>query len=47
VWKRLHLEYKDTIVKTFRSLGMALNPNDSKDAELNVKGIPDIAVRDY
>jgi hypothetical protein len=46
-WKRLHLEYKDTIVKTFRSLGMALNPNGSKDAELKVKGIPDIAVGNY
>jgi hypothetical protein len=46
-WKRLHLEYKDTIVKTFWSLRIALNPNGSKDAELKVKGIPDIAVGNY
>jgi hypothetical protein len=41
------LEYKDTIVKTFQSLGMALNPDGSEDAELKVKGIPDIAVGNY
>ena len=46
-WKRLYLEYKDTIVKTFRSLGMALNPDGSKDAKLKIKGIPDIVVGNY
>ena len=46
-WKRLHLEYKDTIVKTFWSLGMSLNPNGSKDAELKIKGIPNIVVGNY
>ena len=46
-WKRLHLEYKDTIVQTFQALGMALNPNSSKDAELKVKGVPNIVVGDY
>jgi len=28
-WKRLHLEYKSTIVNTFRAVGLSLNPNGS------------------
>ena len=46
-WKRLHLEHKDTIVQTFQDLGITLNPNGSNDVELNVKGIPNIVIRDY
>jgi hypothetical protein len=46
-WKRLHLEYKDTIINTFRNVGLALNPDGSQDGELKVKGIPDIQVGDY
>ena len=45
--KRLYLEYKDTIVKTFQSLGIALNPNGFKDVELKIKGILNIIVGDY
>ena len=26
-WKRLHLEYKETIIKTFQAVGLSLNPN--------------------
>jgi hypothetical protein len=46
-WKRLHLEYKDTIVQTFRDLGMALDPNGSEDIELKIKGIPNIVIGNY
>jgi hypothetical protein len=46
-WKRLHLEYKDTIVQTFRNVGLALNPDGSEDIELKIKGIPDISVGDF
>ena len=46
-WKRLHLEYKDTIVNTFRNVRLSLNPNGSDDKELKVKGILNISVRNY
>ena len=46
-WKRLHLEYKDTIIQTFWNVGMTLNPDGSQDEELKVKGIPDISVGNY
>ena len=35
------------IIKTFRSVGLSLNPDSSEDAELKVKGLPNIKVRDY
>jgi hypothetical protein len=41
------LEYKDTIINTFRAVGLALNPDGSQDEELKVKGLPFIAVGDY
>jgi hypothetical protein len=46
-WKELHEKYKDVIIKTFRSVGLSLNPDGSEDSELKVKGLPDIAVGDY
>jgi len=41
------LEYKDTIINTFRNVGLSLNPNGSKDAEIKIKGLLDIQVGDY
>jgi hypothetical protein len=46
-WKRLHLEYKDTIINTFRSVELSLNPNSSEDSELKIKDLLDITVGDY
>ena len=46
-WKRLHLEYKDTIINTFQSVGMSLNPDGSEDAKLKIKGLEGIKVGDY
>jgi hypothetical protein len=46
-WKRLHLEYKDTIIKTFRNVGLSLNPDGSQDEELKIKDLPDITIGDY
>jgi hypothetical protein len=46
-WKRLHLEYKETIISTFRSVGLSLNPNGSEDKELKIKDLPDITIGDY
>jgi hypothetical protein len=46
-WKRLHLEYKDTIINTFRNVGLSLNPDGSEDMELKIKGIPNIQVGNY
>jgi hypothetical protein len=45
-WKRLHLEYKDTIITAFRSVGMSLNPNRSNDIELKIKALDGIVVGD-
>ena len=46
-WKRLHSEYKDTIINTFQAVGLSLNPDGSQDEKLKVKGIPDLIVGDY
>jgi hypothetical protein len=46
-WKRLHLEYKDTIINTFRNVGLSLNPNGFEDQELKIKDLLDIIVGDY
>lgn len=46
-WKRLHLEYKDTIVTAFSSVGMSLNPDGSEDAELKIKALDGIVVGDW
>jgi hypothetical protein len=46
-WKELHEKYKDVIIKTFQSIGLSLNPDGSEDSKLKVKGLPNIAVRDY
>ena len=35
------------IIKTFRSVGLSLNPDGSEDTKLKVKGLPNIKVRDY
>jgi hypothetical protein len=46
-WERLHLEHKDTIIKTFRNVGLALNPNGSEDTELSIRDLPNIIVGDW
>jgi len=46
-WKRLYLEYKDTIINTFRNVGLSLNPNGSEDQELTINDLPNIIVGDY
>jgi hypothetical protein len=47
VCERLHIEYKDTIIKTFRSVDLALNPDGSEDSELSIRDLPNITVGDY
>ena len=46
-WKRLHKEKKDLIIKTFRQVGLSLNPDGSKDHEIKIKGLDNIIIRDY
>jgi hypothetical protein len=46
-WKELHEKYLHVIIKTFRSVGLSLNPDGSEDGELKVKGLPNITVGDY
>ena len=44
--KRLHLEYKYIIVIVFRSVGISLNPNRSKDIKLKIKALNRIVIGD-
>jgi gluconate kinase len=46
-WIKLHQEHKETIVKTFRSIGLSLDPNGSQDSELKIQGLPNLVVGDY
>ncbi|KAN0091830.1 hypothetical protein V8E51_017677 [Hyaloscypha variabilis] len=46
-WLQLHEKYKHVIIKTFRLVGLSLNPDGSEDTELKVKGLPNIKVGDY
>ena len=46
-WEKVHKEHKDTIIKTFRQVGLSLNPDGSEDSELKIKDLPGIVVGDY
>ena len=46
-WEKLHIEHKDTIIKTFRQVGLSLNPDGSEDSELKIRDLPGITVGDY
>jgi hypothetical protein len=46
-WKRVYDEYQDLIVKTFKHVGLSLNPNGFEDYELKIKDLPSIAVGDW
>jgi hypothetical protein len=43
----LHKEHKDTIVQTFRNVGLALNPDGSEDAELKIQDLPNLQVGEW
>ena len=42
-----HKQYKNTIIQTFRRLGLTVNPDGSEDAELKIKGLDGIKVGDW
>jgi hypothetical protein len=46
-WEQIHRDHKETIIKTFRNLGLSLNPDGSKDSELKIKNLLNIEVGDY
>jgi len=46
-WERLHIENRQTIIDTFRHVGLSLNPNGSEDSELKIQDLPGITVSDY
>jgi hypothetical protein len=47
-WDWLHREHKQTIVRTFRQLGITLKIDGSEDKdELRIRGFPDIEVGDW
>jgi hypothetical protein len=46
-WEKLHREHKQTIINTFRHVGLSLNPDGSEDNELNIRDLPNITVGDY
>ena len=45
--ERLYREHKDTIIKTFKNVGLSLNPDRSEDHKLKIKDLPDLIVGDY
>ena len=46
-WKRLHKEYKATIINTFRQVGLSLNPDSLEDYKIKIKGLDNIKVGDF
>ena len=46
-WKKVYEEHKETVIKTFRQVGLSLNPDGSEDSELKIKDLLDIVVGDY
>ena len=46
-WTRLHEEYKDIIIKTFRQVGLTLNPDGSEDIKLKIKDLLRITIGDF
>jgi hypothetical protein len=41
------VQYKDTIIQTFRRLRLSLNPDSSEDHKIKIKGLEDIKVGDF
>ena len=46
-WKQLHIDNKDTIIRTFRKVGLTLNPDGFEDHELAIKDMGDIQIGYY
>lgn len=46
-WVELHIKYKNTIIDTFRRVGLSLNPDGSEDQEIKINGLDDIKVGDF
>jgi hypothetical protein len=46
-WKKVHKERKGTIIKTFRQVGLSLNPNGSENSKLKIKDLLGIVISDY
>jgi hypothetical protein len=46
-WKILHEQHKDTIINTFRNLGLSLNPDGSEDSELKIRDLPNITIGEW
>jgi hypothetical protein len=46
-WRRLHDEHQELIIKTFRNVGLSLNPDGSEDIQLQIKDLPNIQVGDW
>jgi hypothetical protein len=47
VWKKIYEFYKRTIIKTFRKVGLSLNPDSSENHIIKIKGLLDIQVSDF
>ena len=45
--KILYKQHKDTIINTFRNLGLSLNPNGSEDSQLKIQDILDITIGEW
>jgi hypothetical protein len=46
-WRILHEQHKETIIQTFRNIGISLNLDGTKDLELKIRDVPNIEVGDY
>jgi hypothetical protein len=43
----MHEIHKELIIKTFRQIGLSLNPDGSEDHELKIRNLPGIEVGDW
>ncbi|PVH67305.1 hypothetical protein DL98DRAFT_600687 [Cadophora sp. DSE1049] len=46
-WRRIYTDYRETIIKTFKNLGLSLNLDGSEDSELKIRDLPNITIGDY
>jgi len=44
-WLWLHIEKKESIIKSFKQAGISISPDGAEDTKLYIRGLPDIIVR--
>jgi len=46
-WNILHTDHKDTIINTFKNVGISLNPDGSEDHLLSIRDLPNITIGEW